>query len=186
MPNERMHILMYFFASTFHFFDSLSLDIRCSLLHSDLCRYLCLPSVAWLKCMCWPLCLPRFFCLPYRPSAFSFSSSSSSSWPVCLPCSVLMGWGQWRTAPVAMTTQGASTARTALTEAASSCVTSSSCPSKTSPAPATCSCTAGEEKVPGLVARLWKKMDIFFQTSVAFFFFFFFFGQFWHRCMELQ
>lgn len=61
-----------------------------------------------------------------------------------LSCSVLRGWGQWRMAQVAMTTPGALTARMASMEAANSCVSSSSCPSKMTPVPATCSCFAGE------------------------------------------
>lgn len=59
-------------------------------------------------------------------------------------CSVLRGWGQWRMARVAMTTPEASTARMASMVAASSCVSSSSYPSKMTPVPAMCSCFVGE------------------------------------------
>lgn len=91
-----------------------------------------------------PSCSSLSLSLSFMPSL------PSSSLPLSLPTrshfsrSVLRGWGRWRMVQVAMTTPGASTARTASTEAASSCVCSSLCPWKTTPAPATCSCFAGE------------------------------------------
>lgn len=48
-------------------------------------------------------------------------------------------------AQVAMTTPGASTARMASMEAVNSCVSSSLCPLKMTPVPATCLCFAGED-----------------------------------------
>lgn len=82
---------------------------------------------------------PSFMPSSFLPPPFSLSLSRSH-----FPRSVLRGWGQWRMAQVAMTTPGASTARTASMEAASSCVFSSSCPSTMTRVPATCSCFAGE------------------------------------------
>lgn len=114
------------------------------------------PERYWLKCTCWPqlqtffsflpnLCVLLHTCCVYVYLSHTHTYTRHPFLPLSLfSCSVLQGWGQWKMAQVAMTTPGASTARTASTEDVNSCVFSSLCPSKTTPVPATCSCFAGE------------------------------------------
>lgn len=66
-----------------------------------------------------------------------------------------------------MTTRGVSTVRTATTEGANSCVSSSLWPWKMTPVPATCSCFVGENDNSCLKLIKWETYELFLNMCTA-------------------